>query len=65
MAPSRESSSRLYDELVTPLQLVTHVIYDEEEVPNVKRMRVVEDEILLSQPKTNAVPLEEEEVLVP
>jgi hypothetical protein len=65
MAPSRESSSRLYDEPVTPLQLVTHVIYDEEEVPNVKRMRVVEDEILLSQPKTNAVPLEEEEVLVP
>jgi hypothetical protein len=47
MAPSRESSRRLCDEPVSPLQLVTHVMYDEEEVPNVKHMCVVEEEVLV------------------
>jgi hypothetical protein len=41
MAPSGESSHRLRDELVSPLQLVTHVMYDEEQVPNAKRMHIV------------------------
>jgi hypothetical protein len=40
-------------------------MYDEEEVPNVKSMRVVEGEVSLSQPETDAVPPEEEEVPVP
>jgi hypothetical protein len=39
-------------------------MYDEEEVPNVKHMHVVEEEVSLSQPKTTMVPPEEEEVLV-
>jgi hypothetical protein len=65
MAPSRESSCHLHDEPVSPLQLVMHVMYDEEEAPNVKRMRVVEEEVSLSQPQTDAVPLEEEEVPAP
>jgi hypothetical protein len=39
-------------------------VYDEEELPNVKHMHVVEEEVLLSQPETAAVPPEEEEVLV-
>jgi hypothetical protein len=38
---------------------------DEEEVPHVKRMRVVEEEVSLWQPITIAVPSEEEEVLEP
>jgi hypothetical protein len=41
-----------------------HIVYDEEELPNVKRMHVVEEEVLLSQPETATVPPEEEEVLV-
>jgi hypothetical protein len=41
-----------------------HDIYNEEEVPNVKCMRVVEEEVSLSQLKTTAVPPEEEEVPV-
>jgi hypothetical protein len=40
-------------------------MYDEEEVPNVKRMCVVEDDVSRSQPKTVVVPPEEEEVPVP
>jgi hypothetical protein len=40
-------------------------MYDEEEVPNVKRMHVVEEDDSLSQPKTIVVPPEEEEVSVP
>jgi hypothetical protein len=40
-------------------------MYDAVEVPNVKRMRVVEEEVSLSQLKTIAVPPEEEEVPVP
>jgi hypothetical protein len=39
-------------------------MYDEEEVPNAKPMHVVEEEVSLLQPKTAAVPLDEEEVLV-
>jgi hypothetical protein len=38
------------------------VMYDEEEVPNVMRMRIVEEEVSLSQPITAAVPQEKEEV---
>jgi hypothetical protein len=40
-------------------------MYDEEEVPNMKRMSVVEEEVSLSQPETIVVPLEEGEVPVP
>jgi hypothetical protein len=40
-------------------------MYDEEEVPNTKRMHVVEEEVLLSQPETTAVSPKEEEVPVP
>jgi hypothetical protein len=68
MAPYGESSRRLRrlcDEPVSPLQLVTRIMYDEEEVPNTKRMHVVEEEVLLSQPETTAVPPKEEEVPVP
>jgi hypothetical protein len=64
MASSGESSHRLRDELVSPLQLVMHVMYDEEEVPNMNHMRVVEEEVLLLQPENVAVPPEEEEVPV-
>jgi hypothetical protein len=42
-----------------------NVMYNEEEVRNVKCMRVVEEEVSLSQPKTVVVPLKEEELLVP
>jgi hypothetical protein len=42
---------------------ITHA--EEEEVPNVKRMHDGGEEVTLSQPVTVAVPLEEEEVLVP
>jgi hypothetical protein len=45
--------------------LVMHVMYDEEEDPNAKRMHVVEEEVSLSQPETAAVPPEEDEVAVP
>jgi hypothetical protein len=65
MAPSEESSHRLRNEPISPLQLATNVMYDEEEVPNTKCMHIVEEEVSLSQPKTIAVPPEEEEVPVP
>jgi hypothetical protein len=39
-------------------------MYDEEEVPNMNHMRVVEEEVLLLQPENVAVPPEEEEVPV-
>jgi hypothetical protein len=42
---------------------ITHV-RDDEEVPNVKRMNVGEEEVSLLQPITVAVPLEEENVQV-
>jgi hypothetical protein len=60
-----ESSRHLHDEPVSPLQLATHVMYDVEKVPNARRMRIVEEEVSLSQSKTIAVPPEEEEVPVP
>jgi hypothetical protein len=47
MSPARESSCCLHEELVLPLQSVMH-IRDDEEVPNLKRMRVVEEEVSLS-----------------
>jgi hypothetical protein len=53
MALSGESSHRLHrlcEGLVLPLQLAMHVMYDEEEVPNVKRKHIVEEEVSLSQP---------------
>jgi hypothetical protein len=62
MASSEESNYRLRDEPVSPLQLVTHIMYVEEEVRNAKRMRIVEEEVSLSLPKTATVPPEEEEV---
>jgi hypothetical protein len=40
-------------------------IRDDEEVPNLKRMRVVEEEVSLSQPISVVVPQEEEDVPVP
>jgi hypothetical protein len=49
MASFGESSHRLCEGLVPPLQLATHVMYDEEEVPNVKCIHVVEEEVSLSQ----------------
>jgi hypothetical protein len=48
MAVSGESSHRLHDEPVSPLQLAMYVMYDEEEVPNAKCMCVVEEEVSLS-----------------
>jgi hypothetical protein len=42
-----------------------HIMYDEEEVPNVKRMHIAKEEVSQSQPETAAVPPEEEEVPVP
>jgi hypothetical protein len=44
---------------------VAHIRDNEEEVPNTKGMRVVEEEVSLSQPKTVAPPPEEEDVIVP
>jgi hypothetical protein len=44
---------------------IAHVSDNEEEVPNTKHMRVVEEEVSLSQPKTVAPPPEEEEVTAP
>jgi hypothetical protein len=44
--------------------LVTYVMYGEEEVPNLKRMHVVEDDVLPLQPKTAVVPPKDEEVPV-
>jgi hypothetical protein len=41
---------------------ITHI--GEEEVPNVKRMRVGEEEVSPSRPVTVVVPPKEEEVLV-
>jgi hypothetical protein len=58
-------------EMMKELFSVTHVRDDEEEVPNAKHMRIVEEEVSLSQPVTVAVspkeevPLEEEEFLAP
>jgi hypothetical protein len=43
----------------------THVRDNEEEVPNMKRMHVGEEEVSLSQPITVAVPPEGVEVPVP
>jgi hypothetical protein len=65
MALSGESSHLLHDKPVSPLQFVTHIRDDEEDVPNVKRMHVVEEEVSLLQPKTATVSPEEEEVPVP
>jgi hypothetical protein len=68
MARSEESSRRLRhlrDEPISPLQLATHNMYDEEKVPNTKRIHVVEEEVSLLQPKAIAVPPKGEEVLVP
>jgi hypothetical protein len=65
MALSGESSCHLHEGPVLPLQLVTRIMYDEEEDPNMKRMHIVEEEVSLSQPETTAVLPEEEEVLVP
>jgi hypothetical protein len=42
-------------EMMKELFGVAHVRNDEKEVPNVKRMRVVEEEVSLSQPVTVAV----------
>jgi hypothetical protein len=44
---------------------VMHIRDDEEEVPNAKRMHIVEEEVSLLQPVAVAVPPEKEEVLVP
>jgi hypothetical protein len=52
-------------ETMKELFVIAHVRDDEEEVPNVKRMHVGEEEVSLSQPITTAVPQEEEEVPVP
>jgi hypothetical protein len=65
MTSSGESSHHLHDEPVVPLQLATHIIYDEEEVPNAKRMCIVEEEVSLYQPETTVPLPEEEEVPVP
>jgi hypothetical protein len=50
-------------EVMKELFGITHI--GEEEVPNVKRMRIGGEEVSLSQPVTAAVPPEEEEVPVP
>jgi hypothetical protein len=55
----------LHEKKVSPLQLVTHVIYDEQEVPNMKRMHIVDEEVSLSQSESVAPPSEEEEVPAP
>jgi hypothetical protein len=52
-------------EMMKDLFGIMHIRDDEEEVPNVKRVRVVEEEVSLSQPVIIAVPPEEEEVPVP
>jgi hypothetical protein len=52
-------------EIMKELFGVAHVKDDEQEVPNVKRMRVVEEKVSLSYSVTVAVLPEEEEVLVP
>jgi hypothetical protein len=44
---------------------IVHIRDDEEEVPNVKHMRVVEEEVSLSQPETVVAPPEEKEFPVP
>jgi hypothetical protein len=43
---------------------ISHVRDDEEEVPNMKRMHIGEDEVSLLKPITAAVPPDEEEVPV-
>jgi hypothetical protein len=43
-------------EMIKELFHVMHVRDDEEEVPNTKRMHVVEEEVSLSQPITAVVP---------
>jgi hypothetical protein len=52
-------------EMMKELFGIAHVRDDEEEVPNMKHMRIVEEEVSLLQPITVAVPSEEEKVLVP
>jgi hypothetical protein len=52
-------------EMMKELFGAAHVRDDEEEVPNMKRMRIGEEEVLLLQPITAAVLPEEEEVPVP
>jgi hypothetical protein len=52
-------------EMMKELFGVMHIRDDEEEVPNAKRMHVVEEEVSLLQPVAVAVPPEKEEVLVP
>jgi hypothetical protein len=47
MVSSGESRRHRRNEPVSPLQLVTHVMYNEEEVPNMKLMHVVEEEVSL------------------
>jgi hypothetical protein len=49
-------------EMMKELFGIAHIV--EEKVPNVKRMRIGEEEVSLSQPITVAVPPEEEEVPV-
>jgi hypothetical protein len=44
---------------------IVHVRDNEKEVPNAKCMRIVEEEVSLSQTETIAVPLKEEVVPVP
>jgi hypothetical protein len=44
---------------------IVHARDDEEEVPNAKHMRVVEEEVSLSQPETVVAPPEEKEFPVP
>jgi hypothetical protein len=51
-------------EMMKELFGIAHIRDDEEEVPNVKHMRIVEGEVSLSQPVTVAVLPEEEEVSV-
>jgi hypothetical protein len=43
-------------EMMKELFGVAHVTDDEEEVPNVKRMRIVEEEVLVPQGPSAAVP---------
>jgi hypothetical protein len=58
-------------EMMKELFGITHIRDNEEEVPNAKHMRIVEEEVSLSQPITvvvpqeEEVPLEEEEYLAP
>jgi hypothetical protein len=57
----------LVDEVRDDERTIWHCtcLRQEEEVPNVKRMRVGEEEVSLSHPITVVVPPEEEEVPIP